>query len=73
MNDETQLLIEHTAYRVADEVCQRYEEKQLAAIKLHAAECPGRSVGKGVILFVSLLAASLGALVTELLMSFLRK
>jgi dihydroneopterin aldolase len=58
---ETQLLIEQTAYRVAEEVCDRYAKAQQTQIELHAASCPGRSVGKATLAIVAAIATAAGA------------
>lgn len=71
VTNEVELLIEKVAYKVADEVCKRYDvqyrvtfanfdAQRQSRLDLHEANCPGRRVGKGVVVVLSGAAGAIG-------------
>ena len=64
VTNEVELLIEKVAQRVAKEVVAEMmttvNYKRQMAIDLHEANCPGHSVGKGVVVVLSGAAGAIG-------------
>ena len=70
-SEEIKLVIKDTAYEVAEVVCKRYEEKSSGALKLHEADCPGRSVGKGFASIIGAVMTATGAGIVLLIRHFI--
>ena len=70
VNAETRELIRETVDEALEKFCKKMDERIAVSVRLHAAECPGRTVGKGaltaLLALVTAVGAGVGAVVVKL-------
>lgn len=66
-------IIEKIGFAVGAQIEKRLMESFSDAIKIHAGECPGRSVGKTALAIIGVMAAAIGATIAAACQTFFGK